>query len=141
MLSWGLLKPLTNFISVTVLIIFIMAFAIKPVLAYVKAFCQHADRLEVRGAVLNSYDSVAIRKVKDVLLAECCAKLDELKLEKRFAVVILPTVPRPKLTWMTSWMRWRSSMVDKRCRTSTAKPMICYICHLLFQLVRCLLRC
>ena len=92
-----------------------MAFAIEPVLAYVKAFCQRADRLEVCGAVLNSYDSVAIRKAKDVLWAECCAKLDELKLEKRFAVVILPTVPRPKLTWMTSWTRWRSSMVDKCC--------------------------
>ena len=43
-----------------------MAFVIEPVLAYVKAFCQCADQLEVRGAVLNSYDSVAIRKAKDV---------------------------------------------------------------------------
>ena len=59
-----------------------MALVIEPVLAYVKAFCQRADRLDVRGAVLNSYDSVAIRKAKDVLWAECCAKLDELKLEK-----------------------------------------------------------
>ena len=59
-----------------------MAFVIEPVLAYVKAFCQHADWLEVRGAVLNSYDSVAIRKVKDVLWVECCAKLDELNLKK-----------------------------------------------------------
>ena len=60
----------------------VMVFVIEPALAYVKAFCQRADRLEVRGAVLNSYDSVAICKVKDVLWAECCAKLDELKLEK-----------------------------------------------------------
>ena len=32
-------------------------------------------------------------------------------------------------------------MVDKHCPTCTARPMIWYICHLLFQLVRCLLRC
>ena len=59
-----------------------MAFAVEPVLACGKAFSQHADRLEVRGAVLNCYDSTGIRKVKDVLWAECCTKLDELKLEK-----------------------------------------------------------
>ena len=40
----------------------IMVFVIETVLAYVKAFCQCADRLEVCGAVLNSYDSVPIVK-------------------------------------------------------------------------------
>ena len=47
-----------------------------------KAFNQRADRLEVRGAVLNCYDSIAIRKAKEVLWAECGTKLEELKLEK-----------------------------------------------------------
>ena len=59
-----------------------MAFVVEPVLAYVKAFNQRADRLEVRGAVLNCYDSIAIRKAKEVLWAECGTKLEELKLEK-----------------------------------------------------------
>ena len=36
----------------------------------------------MRDAVLNCYDSTAVRKAKDVLWAECCAKLEELKLEK-----------------------------------------------------------
>jgi len=40
---------------------------VKPVLAYVKVFCQHADRLEVHSTVLNGYDLVAIHKAKDVL--------------------------------------------------------------------------
>ena len=51
-----------------------MMFVIEPVLAYVKAFCQCADRMEVCGAVLNSYNLVAICKAKDVLWAECCTK-------------------------------------------------------------------
>ena len=59
-----------------------IAFAVERVLAYVKAFTHHADRLEVRGAVLNCFDSTAVRKAKDVLWAECGAKLEELKLEK-----------------------------------------------------------
>jgi len=42
-----------------------MAFVVEPVLAYVKAFNQRADRSEVRGAVLNCYDSIAIRKAKE----------------------------------------------------------------------------
>jgi len=59
-----------------------MAFFVEPVLAYVKAFNQRADRLEMRGAVLNCYESIAIRKAKEVLWAECGTKLEELKLEK-----------------------------------------------------------
>ena len=48
----------------------VMAFVIELVLAYVKAFCQRADWLEVRGAVLNSYNLI------EHAMVGCCLKVE-----------------------------------------------------------------
>lgn len=52
-------------------------------LAYLKAFRQHANCESIRKQILSNYDTNSICAAKDILLSKCSTDLARLRLEKK----------------------------------------------------------
>ena len=117
-----------------------IAFAVEPVLAYVKAFSQHADRLSYE--VLSSTAMTQPLFAKRRMFSGLSFVPNWMSWSwRRFIGKIQAVGHRLKLTWRIFWILWRSWIPVKRCRRYIAKLMIYCDYHQLFQLAQCPWRC